>query len=366
MNRRKLVSFIVMIAMIVTSLLPAAGVIAAPLRSPAQVNVAGSFEESIGGSNWSNNDPLTDMADANGDGVWKFAATPAAGDYEYKIVENADWGTSFPADNVAFTADGDEITWRYDENDHFVSDTTRHVVATAVGNFAGAIGGADWSPDNLRTWMKDWDGDGVYTFSATIPEGSYEYKVALNESWDVSFPASNVGLHRPGRRRDVTFYYDSVDNDVWHEVGGGTPPLVVTFPGNWVNAAGLGSDWDPGNLAPRPLTPTATASGSSWPRCRPAAMSSRPRWAAVGTRTTASTACPTATTCPSRPTGGDVHFYYDRGSGDNFVASRPDYTGGGGQLRGEPSAALTGRPQPQDLDEGPRRRRRLHLHGNRA
>ncbi len=124
MNRHRLVSLLVMAAMVVTSLLPAAGVVAAPLRAPAQVNVAGSFEESIGGSNWTNNDPLTDMADANGDGVWKFAATPAAGNYEYKIVENGDWGTSFPADNVAFSADGSVVTWRYDQNDHFVSDTT--------------------------------------------------------------------------------------------------------------------------------------------------------------------------------------------------------------------------------------------------
>ncbi|HSN77074.1 MAG TPA: pullulanase-type alpha-1,6-glucosidase, partial [Anaerolineae bacterium] len=221
MNRHRLVSLIVMVAMIVTGLLPAAGVAAAPLRSPAQVNVAGSFEESIGGSNWSNNDPLTDMTDANGDGVWKFAATPAAGDYEYKIVENGDWGTSFPAENVAFTAAGDEVTWRYDENDHFVSDTTRHVVATAVGNFAGAIGGADWSPDNLKTWMKDLDGDGVYTFSAAIPAGDYEYKVALNESWDVSFPGSNVAFSVPAGGADVTFYYDSANNDVWEEVAGG-------------------------------------------------------------------------------------------------------------------------------------------------
>ena len=49
---------------------------AAPDRSMlTQVNVAGSFESEIGGADWTNSDALTDMADANGDGVWKFAAT---------------------------------------------------------------------------------------------------------------------------------------------------------------------------------------------------------------------------------------------------------------------------------------------------
>jgi hypothetical protein len=221
-NRHRFISLAVMIAMVFTSLMPIAGAAAAPLRSPAQVNVAGSFEESIGGSNWSNNDPLTNMSDSNGDGVWQFVATlPNAANYEYKIVENGDWGLAFPADNVAFSVDaGEEVRWLYDEGDHFVSDTTRHLVAAAVGNFAGAIGGANWAPDNLRTWMKDGDGDGVYTFSAALPEGSYEYKVALNQSWDVSFPASNVAFSVPAGGAEVTFYFDGATNEVWEEIGG--------------------------------------------------------------------------------------------------------------------------------------------------
>ena len=47
MNKHRLVSLLVMAAMVVTSLLPAAGVVAAPLLSPAQVNVAGSFWASL-------------------------------------------------------------------------------------------------------------------------------------------------------------------------------------------------------------------------------------------------------------------------------------------------------------------------------
>ena len=143
MRMQRRMSLILIIALLAAAALPAISGAASPPHSPAaaltptQVNVAGSFEEAIGGANWNNDDPLTDMSDANLDGVWKFDATfPGAGNYEYKIVENADWGLSYPADNVAFSVDaGEDVGWYYDENDHYVSDTTRQVVATAVGDW---------------------------------------------------------------------------------------------------------------------------------------------------------------------------------------------------------------------------------------
>ena len=72
--------------------------------------------------------------------------------------------------------------------------------------------------------MKDPDGDGVYTFGATIPEGNYQFKVALDESWAVSYPADNVLFSVPAGGEDVTFSYDSATNDVAVQVGSGTPP----------------------------------------------------------------------------------------------------------------------------------------------
>ena len=65
MRRHRARSIGLVIALLLTGLLPAAG-LTAPPAAPTQVNVAGSFEETIGGANWTNNDPLTDLADANG------------------------------------------------------------------------------------------------------------------------------------------------------------------------------------------------------------------------------------------------------------------------------------------------------------
>ncbi|MER2600127.1 MAG: pullulanase-type alpha-1,6-glucosidase [Caldilineales bacterium] len=324
MNRYRFISLILITAMLAGFALPA-GIAAAPQRAPSQVNVAGSFEESLGGSNWTNNDALTNLSDANSDGVWKFTATlPTAGNYEYKIVENGDWGTAYPADNVAFTVTaGQEVRWYYDQTDHYVSDSTRQVVAAVAGNFAGAIGGADWSPDNLKTWMKDADGDGIYTFTATIPAGSYEYKVALDEGWAVAYPANNVPFTVPAGGDSVTFSYNSTTHEVSHEIGAPEPPLVVTFPGNWVAAAGLGNDWEPGNTQ----TQASDANEDGvWKFSATVPAGNYEFKATVGGSWAENYGVNGVADGPNVPftaTGGEVVFYYDRS--DNFVASRPNY-----------------------------------------
>ena len=207
----------------------------------AQVNVAGSFESEIGGNDWSNNDALTDLADANSDGVWKFGADiPVVGSYAYKIVEDGDWGKAFPAADVPLTVTaGQHVNWYYDPADHYVADSVNQVIAAAVGNFPSKIGGADWAPDNLKTLLKGPDSEGKYTYTAKgLPAGSYEYKIALNESWAVSYPSSNKAFTVPAGGGDVKFTFDPATNAVSEEV---LPPSggLITIDG--VKDAAYGS-----------------------------------------------------------------------------------------------------------------------------
>ena len=201
------------------------------------------------------------------------------------------------------------------------------VIAAVAGNFVSEIGGQDWAPDNLKTLMKDPDGDDVYTFVAQdVPEGNWEFKVALNEGWAVAYPADNVAFTVPAGGADVTFTYNAATNAVDVEVGGGTPPLVVTFPGNWVTAAGLGNDWDPGNLATQ-ATDANTDGVWKFVANRPGRrlrVQGRDWWE-LGENYGVN-GVPNGSNVPFTSTGGEVIFYYDRGSGDNFVASRPNYT----------------------------------------
>ena len=233
MRRYPVIALFAILSMLLT-LAPGAALSAAH-ASPAltQVNVAGSFESAIGGADWSNNDPLTDMADADGDGVWKFdVAIPTGDDYAYKIVEDGDWGKAFPGSDVLVTVtDGQAVRWYYDPADHYVADSVNQVIATAVGSFQSEVGGGDWSPDNLRTLLKGPDGDGKYAFRAVnLPEGNYEFKVAIDESWDVNYGAGgelngpNLSLAIPVGSGDVLFTYDPVSHVIGAEVLPPTEP----------------------------------------------------------------------------------------------------------------------------------------------
>ncbi len=55
------------------------------------------------------------------------------------------------------------------------------------GNYGQAIGFPSWAPDDAAVMGADPDGDGIYTFTVTLPRGSYEFKVALNGSWEENY-----------------------------------------------------------------------------------------------------------------------------------------------------------------------------------
>ena len=57
----------------------------------------------------------------------------------------------------------------------------------------------------------------------TLPAGSYNYKVAINDSWTVSYGAGgggdNITLTVPAGGADVTFEWDQFTHIATHTVG---------------------------------------------------------------------------------------------------------------------------------------------------
>ena len=93
------------------------------------------------------------------------------------------------------------------------------VIAVAPGDFQSELGcTGDWDPSCLRSWLQDPDGDGIYTFSTkTLPAGTYEGKVAINESWDENYGPGGVpgGANIPftvSAGDTVNFIYDPVSH----------------------------------------------------------------------------------------------------------------------------------------------------------
>ena len=205
-----------------------------PTPEPTSVTIAGSLQSELGCSgDWQPDCAQTHLEDANSDGVWRSVFTVPAGTWEYKAALNDSWDENYGAgavaggDNIPLSLSADtDVTFYYDHRSHWVTDNVTSVIATAAGTFQSELGcGGDWQPECLATMLTDIDGDGTYTFTSTeVPIGAHEFKVAVNESWDVSYPGANVPFSVSRAGETVTITYDSATNAVDVDVEGSSGP----------------------------------------------------------------------------------------------------------------------------------------------
>jgi len=118
---------------------------------------------------------------------------------------------------------------------------------TVAGSLQSELGCPDdWQPDCAITHLSYDPHDDVWQGTWTVPPGNWEYKAALNDSWD-----ENYGLHAEpygpniplelGAPTSVTFLYDHKT----HWITDDHNSLIVTAPGNYQSALGCSSNWDP-------------------------------------------------------------------------------------------------------------------------
>ena len=122
-------------------------------------------------------------------------------------------------------------------------------LVTIPGSHNGEMGCAgDWTPACEAAKLTK-RADGIYAGTFDLPAGDYEYKVAINGSWDVSYGANgdkdgaNIAYTAPGG--PVTFYFDPVTHQVQNTAQG----PVVTAPGSFQSEIGCSGDWQPDCLA---------------------------------------------------------------------------------------------------------------------
>lgn len=115
------------------------------------------------------------------------------------------------------------------------------------GSLQAAVGcSADWAPDCDKTQLLYSANSDVWMNSFTIPAGEFEYKVALNNSWDENYGGSadrdgaNVKLSL-AEEKTVLFVYDHKTNWVADNVN----RLIVTVPGSFQSKIGCSADWAP-------------------------------------------------------------------------------------------------------------------------
>ncbi len=244
-------------------MLPAAPALASHTPNPTSVTIAGSLQSELGCSgDWDPACAVTHLAYDAEDDVWQNIFTVPAGSWEYKAALNDNWtesyGQSGGPNNIPLNlANSTDVKFYYDHKSHWVTDNQGSVIAVAPGSFQSALGcPGDWDPSCLRSWLQDPDGDGIYRFETTaIPAGSYEGKVALNESWDVNYGqdgvqnGNNIIFTVPVDNAKVTFTYNAAthvltilaghahDNNVeWDGLRHDSRDLLYRTPGGAVPA----------------------------------------------------------------------------------------------------------------------------------
>jgi glycosidase len=130
------------------------------------------------------------------------------------------------------------------------ADTPNPTSVTIAGSLQSELGcSGDWQPDCANTQLTFDGNDDVWQASFNLPAGSYEYKAALNNTWD-----ENYGLHAQlngtniplslGADASLKFYYDHKT----HWATDNKSSIIVTVPGSFQSELGCASDWDPGCL----------------------------------------------------------------------------------------------------------------------
>lgn len=168
---------------------------------PESVTIAGSFQSELGcPGDWQPECADTQLQFDLEDGIWQRVFTIPAGNWEYKAPLNGSWDLNFGAyaqrnnPNIGLSLpETKAVKFYYSNATHWVTDNQNSIIAVVPGSFQSELGcNGDWDPARLRAWLQDPDGDGIFSFSARLPAGEYEVKVALNETWDVNFGAGGV------------------------------------------------------------------------------------------------------------------------------------------------------------------------------
>jgi pullulanase/glycogen debranching enzyme len=118
---------------------------------------------------------------------------------------------------------------------------------TIPGSLQDELGcSGDWQPDCAATHLTYDTDDTVWQATFTIPSGSWEYKAALNNSWDENYGANaqlngaNILLDL-GATSNVKFYYSHAT----HWITDSQNSVIATVPGSFQNEIGCPGDWQP-------------------------------------------------------------------------------------------------------------------------
>ena len=234
-----------------------------PVSSLIPVAV-GSFQRAIGCANdWDPTCLRGWMEDPERDGVYRATAALPAGNFEAKVAMNESWDLNYGAGgvqggpNIPFVV-GQACSLQEFRFDGLSNQLTvapapalpQPASVTIAGSLQQALGCSDnWSPACTASRLTYSTSSDVWRGEFLLPAGSYEYKAALNGSWDVNYGAggaaggANIALNADGR--PLRFYFSN--RTKWVTDSRNTPIAVAV--GSFQSELGCSGDWQPECLA---------------------------------------------------------------------------------------------------------------------
>jgi pullulanase-type alpha-1,6-glucosidase len=222
----------------------------------------GSFQSELGCSgDWQPWCLQSWLQDPDGDGIFNFLTSRLeAGDYEVKVAHDESWDENYGAGgvqngpNIPFSVPADcaAIDFEYELSGHILSISeapppAQPASVTIPGSFQEELGcPGDWQPDCSVTHLGFDAEDTIWQGIFNIPAGNWEYKAALNDSWDINYGddaeqnGPNIVLS-VGAATDVKFYYDDETHWVWDNQN----KVIATLAGNFQSELGCSGDWQP-------------------------------------------------------------------------------------------------------------------------
>lgn len=205
-------------------------VVGQPVEQQRTITLVGNLQDEFGHtSEWDPKATATIMTH-EGNGLYTFTGTLPAGTYEYKIAINGSWDENYGAGgrnggNISFTLEKEtEVTFYYHDSTHAIADSTwytpipKEKQPRLVGTILPAIGyekeDNGWTPGTSSAFLVDNNFDFIYTFTARVPKGNYEFKVTLGNSWDESYPQDNAKLNVL-EETTITFFFNAKTKELY-------------------------------------------------------------------------------------------------------------------------------------------------------
>ncbi|MFZ0546399.1 MAG: pullulanase-type alpha-1,6-glucosidase [Candidatus Promineifilaceae bacterium] len=273
---RHLVGSLVIVLILVSAVSSIVQAQTPDLPPPQTVTIAGTLQPQLGCSGeWNTTCEQTMLTYDPDNDIWTATWFLMAGSYEYKAALNGTWDDNFGllgeyyGPNIPLEVPEDmEVTFTYDHKNHLVTDSiNNHVLEVVPGGGSGApapvtqpdfvtIPGTiqsvlgcpgDWAPDCDVTFLTFDEEDNIWQGEFVLPAGDYEYKVAINQSWDENYGGladpggPNVALSVAEDNTAVRFYYDHAT----HWVADSINSTIAVVTGTFQDEAGCENDNDP-------------------------------------------------------------------------------------------------------------------------